>query len=477
MTQGVNIVNHGFAWLFARLVPFADAATTELPLRRLLRLSLFQVSIGLTMVLLTGTLNRVMIVELGVPAGIVAVMMALPLVLAPLRALIGYRSDTYRSFLGLRRLPYLVMGTMLQYGGLAIMPFALLILAGDSTWPVWMGKIAAGLAFLVAGAGVHVCQTAGLALAADIAPEHSRPRVVALLYVMQLAGMVASALFLSALLTDVTPVRLIQVVQGAAVAVMVFNTVALWKQETRQPHLTRPDLPRPSFRAEWTALSNEHKPGRLLLVVALGTAAFSMQDILLEPYGGEVLGLSVGATTILTALLSSGSLAGFALAAMKLANGANPYRLAAIGTMVGIIAFSGVILSGAMGSALLFRLSTMLIGFGGGLFAVGTLTAAMALATKMQCGLALGAWGAVQATATGVAMGMGGVIRDLAAGLAHAGQLGPALDDAAAGYAVVYYLEIILLFVALAAIGPLFKRALVGDEPEPQRFGLSEMPG
>ncbi len=477
MTQGTNIVNHGFAWFAARLVPFADAATTELPLSRLLRLSLFQVSIGLTMVLLTGTLNRVMIVELSVPAGIVAVMMALPLVLAPLRALIGYRSDTYRSFLGLRRLPYLVMGTMLQYGGLAIMPFALLILAGDSTWPIWMGKIAAGLAFLVAGAGVHVCQTAGLALAADIAPEHSRPRVVALLYVMQLVGMVAAALLLSALLTDVTPLRLIQVVQGAAVTVMVLNTIALWKQEARQPQLTRPDLPRPTFRAEWNALSSEHKPGRLLLVVALGTAAFSMQDILLEPYGGEVLGLSVGATTILTALLAAGSLAGFALAAMKLANGSDPYRLAAIGTMVGIIAFSGVILSGAMGSALLFRASTVLIGFGGGLFAVGTLTASMALATKMQCGLALGAWGAVQATATGVAMGTGGVLRDLAAGLAHSGQLGPALNDATAGYAVVYYLEIILLFAALAAIGPLFKRALVGDEPERTQFGLSEMPG
>ena len=478
MTVASGILRHGLIRQgLARLVPFADAASDALPLGRILRLSLFQVSIGLTMVLLTGTLNRVIIVELGVAAGIVAVMMALPLVLAPLRALVGFRSDTYRSFLGLRRLPYLAMGTMLQYGGLAIMPFALLILAGDSHWPVWVGKIAAGLAFLIAGAGVHICQTAGLALAADIAPEDTRPRVVALLHVMLLAGMVVSAIVLSALLRDVTPVRLIQVIQGAAVAVMVLNTIALWKQEPRQPHLTRPDLPRPTFTESWADLTRNSNPTRLLAVVALGSAAFSMQDILLEPYGGEVLALSVGATTLLTALLAAGSLAGFGIAARNLAQGGDAYRLAAIGIMIGIAAFTLVIMSGALGSPALFRAATVLIGLGSGLFAVGTLTAAMALATKAQCGLAVGAWGAVQATATGIAMGSGGVIRDVATGLAYDGALGPALNDAAAGYAVVYHIEILLLFLALAAIGPLYKRGFAGERAKEKTFGLSELPG
>ena len=83
-----------------RLLPFADAATPELPLPRLLRLALFQISCGMATVLLTGTLNRVMIVELGLPAGIVALMIALPLLFAPARALIGFRSDHHRSVLG-----------------------------------------------------------------------------------------------------------------------------------------------------------------------------------------------------------------------------------------------------------------------------------------------------------------------------------------------------------------------------------------
>jgi BCD family chlorophyll transporter-like MFS transporter len=57
-----------WAQLGPRFLPFADVATPDLPLSRLLRLSLFQVSVGMALTLLVGTLNRVMIVELNVPA-------------------------------------------------------------------------------------------------------------------------------------------------------------------------------------------------------------------------------------------------------------------------------------------------------------------------------------------------------------------------------------------------------------------------
>ncbi len=75
----------------ARFLPFADAATPDLPLSRLLRLSLFQISVGMALVLLVGTLNRVMIVELNVPASLVGVMISLPLLFAPFRAVIGFK--------------------------------------------------------------------------------------------------------------------------------------------------------------------------------------------------------------------------------------------------------------------------------------------------------------------------------------------------------------------------------------------------
>ena len=114
-----------------------------------------------------------------------------------------------------------------------------------------------------------------------------------------------------------------------------------------------------------------------MVAVGLETAGFSMQDILLEPYGGQVLGLSVGATTGLTAILAAAMLGAFLLASRWLGRGADPIRMAGYGALIGIFAFAAVIFAAPLESVLLFRIGTGLIGFGGGLFAVGTLIAAM----------------------------------------------------------------------------------------------------
>jgi BCD family chlorophyll transporter-like MFS transporter len=308
----------GWTRLAPRFLPFADAATPELPLPRLLRLSLFQVSVGMALTLLIGTLNRVMIVELKVSAALVGLMVALPLVFAPLRALIGHRSDTHRSFLGWRRVPYIWFGALAQFGGLAIMPFALIVLTGNTNAPAAVGPLAAALAFLLVGAGLHTTQTVGLALATDLAPDESRPRVVALMCSMLLLGMAASSVIFGVLLADFSYLRLIQVIQGTAVVTMLLNIAALWKQEVRDPLLTNPDRVTPSFQASWQEFSRDRQALRRLVALGLGTVAFSMQDILLEPYGGEVLKLSVSATTLLTSLWSLAGLAGFLYAARSL---------------------------------------------------------------------------------------------------------------------------------------------------------------
>jgi MFS transporter, BCD family, chlorophyll transporter len=458
-----------------RFLPFADAATPELPLGRLLRLSLFQVSVGLAVVLLIGTLNRVMIVELGVPAWLVAVMISLPLVFAPFRAVVGFRSDTHRSVLGWRRVPYIWMGTLTQFGGLAIMPFALIVLSGDTNGPIIFGQIGAALSFLLVGAGLHTTQTVGLALATDLAPPESHPRVVALLCMMLLLGMVSGALTYGALLAHFTEIKLIQVIQGTAVATMVLNVAALWKQEPRNPSLTGRDRMQPTFQEAWASFSATPKAKRRLIALGLGTVAFSMQDILLEPYGGQVLHLTVGTTTILSALLATGGLSGFGLAARLLGRGTDPYRLAAFGALVGLVAFSAVIFAAPLESILLFAIGTGLIGFGAGLFGHCTLTAAMSTARPGQIGLALGVWGAVQASAAGSAIAAGGLIRDAISFLASQGTLGEAMAGASTGYSFVYHIEIYLLFATLIAIGPLVRRPSMDMRYEAApSFGLGD---
>ena len=456
-------------------LPFADAASPELPLARLLRLSLFQVSVGIAMVLLIGTLNRVLIVELAVPAWSVSLMVGLPLVFAPFRAFIGFRSDNHRSALGWRRVPYIWMGTLLQFGGLAIMPFALLILSGDTHGPLWIGQVASALAFLLTGAGLQVTQTAGLALATDLAPEEVRPRVIALMYVMLLAGMVGAGVVCGRLLANFSELRLIQVVQGAAMATMALNLAALWKQEPRDARRSAKDQPTAKFRDSWHEFMRHRRALRFLVTVGLGTAAFNMQDIVLEPYGGEILHLPVGATTALTAMLAGGMLAAFCIAARFLIHGADPYRIAAYGAVVGLFAFAGVIFAAPMASPQLFRLSVLLIGLGGGFFLVGTLAAAMARERNGESGLALGAWGAVQAMSAGVAIAAGGAMRDAITSLAVRGALGPTLNSASTGYGTVYQLEILLLFATLVAIGPLVRSGTM-TRPESDSYGWAEFP-
>jgi BCD family chlorophyll transporter-like MFS transporter len=442
------------ASLAPRYLPFADVATEDVPLSRLLRLSLFQVTVGMAIVLLIGTLNRVMIVELEVPATLVAGMLALPLLFAPFRTLIGYKSDVHVSALGWRRVPYIWKGTLYQFGGFAIMPFALLVLSGFGEAvdaPRWVGLSSAALAFLLVGAGVHIVQTAGLALATDLVAEEDQPKVVGLMYVMLLFGMVVSALIFGGLLENYSPGRLVQVIQGAAVITVGLNLFAMWKQEARdraRAEQMRVAKPAP-FSTAWAGLARQPGMLWLLVVIALGTFGFGAADVLLEPYGGQVLGLSVAQTTKLTALFAGGTLAGFGLAARALGAGANPERFGLMGAALGVPGFAAIILSAMGGGVWLFLAGTFATGVGTGLFGHATLTATMRRAPKNQIGLALGTWGAVQATAAGLGIALAGIVRDLI--VAAPSQAG---SGAHLPYTLVFSIEILFLVLAGLALLP-----------------------
>lgn len=202
-----------------------------------------------------------------------------------------------------------------------------------------------------------------------------------------------------------------------------------------------------------------------------------MQDILLEPYGGEILGMSVGRTTLLTGFWAAGTMAGFAWAAKSLGRGGEMYRIAARGLLIGISAFSVIILAEPLEIHSLFYLGAAGVGLGGGLFSVGTLLGAMAVSARSENGIVVGAWGAVQSTAMGCSLLAAGLIKNGVNSLALDGRLGEAMTTRAAGYLTVYSFEIVLLFACLAVIGPLtglrYRAVGSGD----MRLGLAEMPG
>jgi BCD family chlorophyll transporter-like MFS transporter len=292
-------------------------------------------------------------------------------------------------------------------------------------------------------------QTAGLALATDLVREEDQANVVGLMYVMLLVGMIISAFVFGLLLENYTPGRLIQVIQGAAVVTVILNVVAMWKQEGRDRARANSTATDPKFSDAWKAFAEVPDAMRLLVIIGLGTAGFGMAEVLLEPFGGQVLGMSVAATTKLTAVMAFGSLVGFAVASRVLSRDGNPARVSATGAAIGLPAFGVIILTSYMDNAALFAVATLVVGLGAGLFGHGTLTATMRAAPREQVGLALGSWGAVQATAAGVAIAIGGVIRD---GItSYSGEGGAA----GAAYVPVFWIEIALLGLAVAVLLPL----------------------
>ncbi len=468
------------------VLPFADAASDDLPFSRLLRLGLFQVSVGLILALLAGTLNRVMIVEMAIAAVLVAAFIAAPMVSAPIRAVFGHKSDHHRSAFGWRRVPYLWFGTFLTTMGLALIPVPLILLNGVSEYGPWarlFGLCTAGLAFVVVGIGAHAVQTAGLALATDQAPEEKRPRVVSFLYVNFLVGMLIGGLGYSLMLRSYSNLALIRVVSSTAVLTLILNVIALWRQESADPERAArlKNTAAPPFREAWAKLTAHRDVRRFLWAIGIGAAGFAMQDVLLEPYGGQLMGMGVSGTSLLTALSAVGALLAFGLAARWLPRGTPTLALAAAGSLVGAAAFGLILFAPVLGSVLLLYFGAFLLGFGGGFFTVGSLTAAMRLQRISGSGLAVGAWGAVYSLAGGLALGAGGAIRDLVIRVWPESMMMSGLSPEAAGYMLVYHLEVLALFVAVALLGPIALRWDGGstsrstDTPEP--LGLAELPG
>ena len=462
------------------ILPFSDAGSANFSLFQLLRLSLFQISVGMATVMLAGTLNRVMIVELLVPASLVAIMIAIPVLIAPLRTFYGHKSDTYKSFIGWKRIPYMWFGSLFQFGGLAIMPFAIIILSGDQTvGPSWAGEVLVAIAFLFTGIGMHITQTVGLALAADRATKENRPRVVALLYFMFLFGMGISAVVIGILLADFSKLRLIQVVQGSAVLTLILNLVAVWRQEQIIINQQKNDKSE-KFFLSWKKFISDRKTNSLIWVVFWGTLAFSMQDVLLEQYGGQILGLSVSETTNLTGVWALGALLGLALAANNSKKTVSSVSNAMTALLIGIVGFSAIIFSSPMQFPFLYFLGTLFIGFGTGLFSVSLLIIAMALSSKtnLGSGFILGSWGAAQAIGAGLGIAVGGILRDVVNKIALSGYLGSTFENNSIGYIFVYHLEILFIFITLIVLGMLsqeINKRKIKDNDQ-KSFGFTEIP-
>ncbi len=411
---------------------------------RILRLGLIQFGIGLSLAPISGTLNRVLITDLNIPAVAVGFLIAMHYFISPVRVMIGYRSDKARS-LGKWRTPYVVLGVMLTFGGLACIPFALIILSGDGNMNFWPAMAICTLIFIGYGAGVNILETIYLALVSDITPPNQRGKVISVLWMMLILGTVVSAVIVSALLVDYSHQRLIQVMQSSAIIFVVLTVIALWGQERLRPDGTiisavESVRVRLSLWESLKILGGQRIVQILFAMIFIATMAFATHDVLLEPYGGQVLGMSVSATTQLTALWGVMTIVGVGGAAWLLWRKHSPVFLITLGCIVGLIGFGMITYSSQEILANHFRIGVAFVSLGRGLFLVGSIILVMSLTDMSHAGLFIGTWGIVQAMAQGFGVIGGGLVRDIAQYVT---------GNVAYGYMVVYISSLVLLLLVV----------------------------
>jgi MFS transporter, BCD family, chlorophyll transporter len=406
-----------------------------------IRLGLLHVAVTITFVLINGVLNRVMINDMGILATVVALLVILPYLLAPLQVWVGQYSDTHPLW-GYRRTPYIALGLLLCIGGALLTPYAALLMrpeggAGSHGGLALQGVLFGALAFGAWGIGYNLAVVAYLSLASDLSTERQRPRTIAIMWFMMIVSIIVSAVVVSHALEPYSDAQLVRVFGLASLAALTLGVLGLVGLELRTTGQSQPTVQsRASQRAAIQAVLSNPQARLFFAYLILLLAAILGQDILLEPFGANAFGMSVKQTTQLTAIWGGATLLALLLHGLALSRWLGKKTGAAIG---GLIATSGLLLIGASG---MFQLQTLFVpgvaalGFGTGIATATNLALMLDMTTPEQVGLFIGAWGLADALARGAGMLLGGVVRDIVT---------LATGSAASGYITVFLIEASLL--------------------------------
>ena len=403
-----------------------------------IRLAFFPIAYGLSGALIGGTLNRIMIAEMEMPASLVGLFFAVPLLVSPARIWFGYRSDGFMLF-GKRREPYIVLGALLI--GLGIISIATLSinLAGSA-----MLAVGVFVAFLIYGVGRNLGHNTFQALVADrFEGEAGRGRAVTMYEVATLLGLIMGAGGLGKALEHYDPASLTQVAIGVAVIVLVLATFAAIKQEPRGKDVDAAveSASKMPFKQVLQEVVLPDKQIRsffiLVLFTLLGTLA---QDVLLEPYGALVLDMPVGDTTRLTMYWGIGVMLAMILSGTVFIKWLGYMKVMRIGIVSSALVFVALILLGISGNAGAFKSIVFVMGFGTGLAGAGMLTGIISFTTPIRAGMLMGVWG--MANMIGHALGslIGGSIVDIVRFWMG--------GSAFAAYSTVFGMEVIMLTIA-----------------------------
>ena len=401
----------------------------------IVRMGLVQMCLGAIVVLTTSTLNRLMVVELALPAVLPGLLVALHYGIQITRPNWGFRSDTKgnRTTFIIGGMSVLALGGFLAALGVQVM-----------AQRYGAGLALSILAYALIGLGVGASGTSLLALLATATAPSRRAAAATITWLMMIAGIAITAGVVGALLDPYTPALLLKIVGVVAGGAVALTTLAVWGVERRVDASPQPqDMPfRDGIREIWAERKARHFTG----FVFLSMTAYFMQELILEPYAGLVFAFTPGESTSLSGAQNGGVFLGMVLVG-----------IAATGLRIGSL--RGWVVAGCLGSALMLTLIAGLgrigpgaplstavagLGFFNGMFAVAAIGLMMALAGQgrgAREGTRMGLWGAAQA----IAAGFGGLLGAAAVDLMRAG----AASDTSA-FGTVFLGEAALFVIAAA---------------------------
>ena len=414
----------------------------------IVRLGLVQSAIGAIVMLATSLLNRVMVVEYGLPAALPAGLVAWHYAVQLSRPAWGHGSDR-----GRRRTPWIVGGMALLALGAILATASLGLLATRAP----SGYLLAIFAFSMIGAGVGAAGTSLLALLATRVATERRPAAASITWIMMIAGIVITAGVAGRLVDPFSLHRLMLVAGGVALSALIVAWIAIVGIEGRGV-ITRhaPDeLPQMAFGEALRTMLADDEARRFTVFVFLSMLAYSMQDLILEPFAGLLFAFTPGQSTQLTSVQHGGVLAGMILVGAmgsgfgrRTPQGMRKWIVAGCGGSA--LALAGLALAARAGPGWPLTANIAALGFANGVFAVAAIGAMMNLAGAGgggREGVRMGVWGAAQAVAFGLGGLTGAVGVDAARALTRSTPF---------AFTLVFGIEAMLFLVAasLALRGP-----------------------
>jgi len=408
----------------------------------IVRLGLVQTGLGAIIVLTTSTLNRVMVVELVMPAMLPGALVAIHYALQVFRPAWGHGSDV-----GARRTPWIV-------GGMAVLAVGGFLASVATAWMTtnaWFGIGLAVVAFCLIGAGVGAAGTSLLVLLAKRTDDVRRAAAATIVWIMMIAGFIVTTGVAGHLLDPFSPLRLVVVSGCVSIAAMVLTMAGVWGIEgcaiTLIPR-TREIVTQSSFRAAFMEVWAEPRSRRFAMFVFVSMLAYSAQDLILEPFAGTVFGFTPGETTKLSGVQHGGTLIGMAMVPLigalypRLRGNLQIWTIG--GCLASAIALLCLAAAAVVGHAWPLRQTVFMLGVTNGAYAVAAIGSMMALVGaggERREGVRMGLWGAAQA----FAFGLGGFLGTMASDVARLLLSSPSLS-----YSAVFASEAGLFVVAAA---------------------------